>query len=197
MKIRAALALALFGIALLVVPATRAVAQEEVSEVDPTLTGYYVAVSVGGALEQFSGINDYDNGFGGDFSAGYRASEYLSVELQAQFFENFAVERAPNNEIDVWLTTIDFKLHFPFGRIEPYLTYGGGVMGIDSTSNAPGGAGRFQRADIVFKGGGGLAYQLTDSVSLYTVATYALPIGSARKYEHAAFTVGAVYKWPE
>ena len=130
---------AALGLAILLAGAPAIAEDEEEFEIDPTIFGYYVAISGGGALEQFSGVNGFDDGFGGGASFGYRAGEYASIEVQAEFLENFDTRRgAFSNEVDLWLTTINFRLHFPMGRFEPYLTYGGGAIGVDSTG-APAG----------------------------------------------------------
>ena len=188
-----ALALASWlALAMLALPCG-AIAQDDDEGIDPTQSGYYVALSAGTALDQFSG-GDFDNGYGGGVLAGYRAGQYASVELEAQFLENFETRRGGNNEVDLWLATVNFRLHVPMGRFEPYLTYGVGALGAESTG-AP--AARMKRTDLAFKGGAGLAFFLSDDVSIFGAATYAVPLGSAKKFEHATFVVGAQYKWEE
>lgn len=179
--------------ALALAPGARAEDDEEEEEIDPTLSGYYLGVTAGTAIEQFSN-GDYDTGQGAGAFAGYRAGEFTSVELQAEFLENFETNRGTNNEVDLWLATLNFRMHIAMGRLEPYITYGAGALGVDSTGGA---AGRGKRADIVFKGGGGLAYHLSDALSVFGAATYALPLGSAKKYEHTSFVVGVQYKFEE
>jgi len=193
----------LLGIALALVAGSPALAQDDEEEIDATLPGWYVGASFGGAKDNFSQGITSSNAFGGDATFGYRASEYLSFEVQTEFLENFhARAQAPGqtrSEIDIWTSTLNFRLHFPIedSRIEPYMTYGVGVMDVETTGSTGTVLRPRNNTDMMLKAGAGDAYQLTNAVSLYAAGTYALPLGNIKQFDHIAFTGGILYKFED
>lgn len=199
MKARAVL----LGFALVVATSSPSFAQDDEEEIDPTLTGWYVGAGIGGSKDNFSDGLTSDNAFAGDISFGFRASEWLSVEMQTQFLENFyARAELPGesrSEVDIWTSTLNFRLHFPMedSRIEPYMTYGVGVMDVETTGNSPTVLRPRNNTDMVLKAGGGVAYQIDNALSVYVAGTYALPLGNIKQFDHMAFTAGFLYKFED
>ena len=194
----------LLGFALVFAASSPSFAQDDdEEEIDSTLTGWYIGAGAGGALENFSDGISSGNAYGGDISFGYRASRWVSFEMQTQFLENFdAKGSAPgisDSEVDVWTSTLNFRLHFPIeeSQIEPYMTYGVGVMDVETTGSSPTALRPRNNTDMVLKGGVGVAYQIDNALSVYTAGTYALPLGNIKQFDHAAITFGFLYKFED
>jgi opacity protein-like surface antigen len=193
----------LLGFALVVAASSPSFAQDDEEEIDSTLTGWFVGGGVALTKDNFSDGITSSNGFGGDFTMGYRASEWLSLEIQTQFLENFHAQAEfvgqNRSEVDIWTSTLNFRLHFPMedSRIEPYMTYGVGVMDVETTGNSPTVLRPRNNTDMVLKAGGGVAYQVDNAVSVYVAGTYALPLGNIKQFDHIAFTAGFIYKFEE
>jgi len=193
----------LLGFAIAVAASSPSLAQDDEEEIDPTLTGWYVGAGIGGSKDNFSDGITSSNAFAGDASFGFRASEWISVEMQTQFLENFhARAEQPGDsrsEVDIWTSTLNFKLHFPMeeSRIEPYMTYGVGVMDVETTGKRPTVLRPRNNTDMVLKAGGGVAYQIDNALSVYAAGTYALPLGNIKQFDHLAFTAGFLYKFED
>lgn len=191
----------LLGVALVFVTGSQAMAQDEDEAVDATLTGWYVGGSATGAPENFSRGVDSTSGFGGGITVGHRASEFLSFELEMSWLDHFKAKPQAagqtKSDIDIWESTINFRMHFPIedSPIEPYITYGVGMMDIETRDNANQPLGRINHSDLMIKGGAGVSYQVDNALSLFAAGTYVLPLGNIKEFDHAAFSVGFLYKF--
>ena len=159
-------------------------------EIDPTLLGPYVGVGFGGAFENFGGHIQADDSIASNFVLGYRGSEFISIEFAFDFMESF--DLTSSDDIELWTSTIDFRVHVPVGRVEPFLTYGAGVIGAEGSGAAPG---RFDEVDFVVRGGGGVAFQVTNAISVYASAVYNFPVNTAAHFDHTTAMVGVLYKF--
>ncbi|MEE3331751.1 MAG: porin family protein [Myxococcota bacterium] len=197
MKVRALL----LGFALVFVTGSQAIAQDEDEAVDTTLTGWYVGGSATGAVENFSGGVDSTSGVGGGITVGHRASEFLSFELEMSWLDRFkAKPQAPGqrkSKIAIRESSLNFRVHFPTedSQWEPYITYGVGIMDIETGDDANTPLGRINHSDLMVKGGAGVSYQVDNALSLFAGGTYVLPLGNIKEFDHAAFSVGFLYKF--
>lgn len=199
MKVRALL----LGCALVFATGSQAIGQDDDEPVDPTYAGWYFGGSATGAIENFSeGIRSTGGG-GGGFTVGHRASEFLSFELEMSWLQDFTVKaQAPGqskSELDIWESTLNFRVHFPIedSQWEPYITYGVGMMDVETrvSASSPQALGGLNRSDLIVKGGGGVSYQVDNALSLFAGGTYVLPLGNIKEFDHAAFSVGFLYKF--
>jgi len=163
--------------------------EDEEYGVDPTLTGPYVGGSLGATINNFDGPGDYSPPLLTSLILGYRGSEYISLESE---FEWLGVGPTAEGDFEGWFASLGFRVHFPIGRIEPYLTYGGGVLNV---KNELSGAGRLDRTDFAMTGGGGLAFQFDDQISFFAEGVYTWPIGGVQGYDFGAVRFGLLYKF--
>jgi len=178
--------------------ASPAVAQDDEEEfVDPTLRGFYLATSIGAGFDNFKGAAGavpFDSSVAWDATVGFRFNRFISLELEYDRKDTFDDEVAGSDRVDIWTTGLNFRVHVPMGRIEPYLTYGAGVLNAESSGSgavvAP-----FDRTDAMFMVGGGVQYHLTNALSIYSDAGYVRPIGNARDYGNAEVGIGVMYKF--
>jgi hypothetical protein len=185
--------LAAFAVSLLL--ATPGSAQDdEEYPVDPTLEGIYIGSSMGASWDKFdtSGVSgDFGTSMISSLILGYRASEYLSTEIEFEWLSGF---RSGDDELDGWLTSLGFRVHFPIGQIEPYLTYGGAILHIDGRGATLGTVGA---TDFAITGGGGLAYHWTDQFSVFAEGIYTWPIGGVEGFDHGSLRFGLLYKFAQ
>ena len=169
-----------------------AFAQDDEEEIDPTLEGVYLGAAVGAGFEQFDGAIDYTTSPVTSVLLGYRASEYISIETEVDYFNGYSQKPIERDDIVMWMWTLNFRVHIPLGRFEPYLKYGGGVLDVDGSRGT---TATINSMDAAFVGGGGLAYHWTDSLSMYAEATHALAVGAVDGFDNTSVRFGFIYKF--
>jgi len=180
--------------------ATPVVAQDDDEEypIDPTLTGPYLGASMGVAFDSFSSVAELEAL--GDFGPsqlsslilGYRGGEYVSLEAEFEFLSGF---RSGQDEVDGWMTSLGFRIHVPLeSRIEPYLTYGAGVLHMEGLGAT---AGVIDATDFALNVGGGVAYQWTDRFSVFAEGLYVYPISGVDGFNQGSLRFGLLYKFIE
>jgi opacity protein-like surface antigen len=169
-----------------------AAAQDEEFEIDPTLTGLYIGGSVGPAWDNFDLENDFGTAGVSSLILGYRGSEYISIESEFEWTPNSF--DSGGEDIDTWMASLGFRIHFPIGRIEPYLTYGGGILHVDGRGPQ---FGSIDKLDFAINGGAGVAYQWTERVSLFAESIYTWPISNVSGFDHVSLRFGLLYKFTD
>ena len=164
---------------------------DEEYPVDPTLPGIYVGGSLGAAIENFSDPGDFSPPLLTSLILGYRGSEYISLESEFEWLSGY---RAGDEEVDGWMTSLGFRVHFPIGQLEPYLTYGGAILHMEGIGAT---LGTIDSTDFAITGGAGLAYQWTDHFSVFAEGIYTWPIGGVEGFDNGSLRFGLLYKFAE
>lgn len=162
--------------------------------IDPTLVGIYVGGSLGASVDNFKDSGDFAPPLLTSLILGYRGSEYISLESE---FEWLGVGSTSSGDFEGWLASLGFRVHIPLGRIEPYLTYSGGVLNVRGSGGSSGSGGRVDSTDFAITGGGGVAFQLDDNVSLFAEGLYTWPISGVQGYDYGSVRFGVLYKFSE
>ena len=167
-------------------------AQDDDAEypVDPTLPGLYIGSSIGSSWARFDPRGNFGPSLLTSYILGYRASEYISLETEFEWLNGWTDDM----RIKGWITSLGFRVHVPIGRIEPYLTYGGAILHVEGRRTT---LGRVDASDFAMLGGGGLAYQLNDELSLFAEGVYTRPISGVKGFDHASLRLGLLYKFGE
>jgi opacity protein-like surface antigen len=182
---------ALAGSLLFASPALAQDDEEEEYPIDPTLTGVYLGASMGVAWDDFREAGEFSPSQLSSLIVGYRGSEYISLESEFEWLAGF---QRKDEEIDGWMTSLGFRVHFPIGRLEPYLTYGAGILHVEGRGAS---LGRVNATDFAFLGGGGLAFQWTDRFSIFAEGMYTYPISGVQRFDHGSLRFGLLYKLSE
>jgi opacity protein-like surface antigen len=161
-------------------------------EIDPTLVGIYLGGSVGPAWDNFDLSGDFGTAGLASVILGYRGSEYISIESEFEWTPNSF--NSDGGDIDTWMASLGFRIHFPIGRIEPYLTYGGGILHVDGRGPQ---FGSIDKLDFAINGGAGVAVQWTERVSLFAESIYTWPISNVSGFDHVSLRFGLLYKFTE
>jgi opacity protein-like surface antigen len=169
--------------------------EEEEFPVDPTLTGPYIGASMGVGWENFDssirGPGEFGPSAVSSLILGYRGGQYVSLESEFELLSGF---KSGQEEIDGWMTSLGFRVHVPVGKVEPYLTYGGGVLHFEGRGAT---LGTIDETDFAMFGGGGIAYQWSDYLSLFAEGIYTWPISDLDGFDHGTLRFGLIYKFIE
>jgi opacity protein-like surface antigen len=148
-------------------------------------SGFYLTAYVAGAAEMIRGtggrgFEDWSIGAGG--IAGYRATEWVSLELQGEWINGFEGsnglqpgELTVPEVVDQYLATANAKLSLPFwGRFQPFAKYGLGA----TVAKGRGNVGDFSTDDVVsgfaMRFGGGIDVYATPNIAFTLAADYVL-----------------------
>jgi hypothetical protein len=105
---------ALAGSLLFASPALAQDDEEEEYPIDPTLTGVYLGASMGVAWDDFREAGEFSPSQLSSLIVGYRGSEYISLESEFEWLAGF---QRKDEEIDGWMTSLGFRVHFPRWRV--------------------------------------------------------------------------------
>jgi hypothetical protein len=172
--------------------------------------GMFIGVTGGYAGENFSDrpVEDITDIFGANTSAsaddtwsvkgrgGYRCHPRYSVGVTFEYFGGFDTEWSGDDgrgsdDIGIFTVTADIKGYLLTGRYQPYLLFGGGVMGVDTRVSNRSRGGVIQSRDpkdFTFRFGGGLDLYATEHVVVNVDANYLVPLGSVSGTQ--VYTVG-------
>lgn len=167
---------------------------DEEYTVDPTLVGVYLGGSMAAGWDNFDPVGTLDD-FGPSMVSslilGYRGSEYISIESEFEWLSGF---RAGQDELDGWMTSLGFRVHFPIGQLEPYLTYGGAILHVEGLGST---LGTINDTDFAITGGAGLAYHWTDRFSVFAEGLYTWPVRGLAGFDYGSLRFGLLYKFAE
>ncbi len=151
--------------------------------------GGYLGLGGAFALENFRDEGDQDDSASIAFRAGYRGYPWLAVELLGEVLTAFDDSSQQGNDVKGFVVTVNAKAIAPLGRVEPWLMAGIGFLDIDADRRSG------RRDDFAFRSAAGLDVYLTPSWALYGEASYLLPTGEVKRYEHATFGGGILYRF--
>lgn len=160
-------------------------------------SGWYVGIGGHASIEQFDEDSFRDSG-GFDALAGYRLTRNVAVEAQLDWNSDFSdrghftgtcnsqtgpVTCQGDLTFDVLTVTANAKALLPFGRVQPFVLIGGGVM------RAAEGAFQSQSdgdvdAGYVARLGGGVDLYATRRLLLSLGAIYVLPTGTVSDLQY-------------
>lgn len=155
--------------------------------------GFYGAFGFTVAHEDFddTGGANIGTAIGVNFAAGLRGSDYAAFEVEVDWVDAFEIDGG--GEVETLAVMLNAKLHFPLGRIEPFLFYGAGALIVDppSCGNAPSGfACGDRRSDLAIQGGGGVDIYLNSSWALTGDVAYVAPFQGVDGLRHVSATFG-------
>jgi opacity protein-like surface antigen len=172
--------------------------------------GMFFGVSGAYAGENFSNrpMKDFVDVFGAGTSAtaddswsvkgrgGYRCNPRFSVGATFEYFGGFdtdwsGAKGTGSDDIDVFAVTADIKGFLLTGRYQPYLLFGGGVMGASTKLSDPARPQVTQSRDpkdFVFRFGGGFDFFATEHVVVNIDVNYLAPLGDISGIQ--IYTVG-------
>lgn len=150
--------------------------------------GAYAALNGVYAVELFDDVPSslVDNGVGVSARLGYRFGPVLAVEGQVDWSGDFV--DCCGADVTQTLITLNGKLYFPVGRIQPYGLVG---VGVDFAKASPGS----DEEDFVAKLGGGLDLYFTEQLGLLAEVTYNLPTGDLDEAEYLSIGWGLFYRF--
>jgi opacity protein-like surface antigen len=187
------------ALALLLLPALPARAEETAgADEDPwARPGLYGAAGGTFGFQLFEGSlgtagveGEANNSQGFELRFGYRAHPYVAAEFELDILDGFNGEVGPiDTAIDILSTTFSAKGFLPIGRFHPYLTLGGGVMGVDAGNEILVDDG----TSAVLRVGGGMDVYVTDNFAVYLGYHYLLPFGDNHGLDVYAIHFGIQY----
>jgi opacity protein-like surface antigen len=161
--------------------------------------GFYAGIGLNYYRQDFDGdLGDELDGdaWGFNLRAGYRFIPFLAAELHYEYASDFGVDALGGRiQIDTNLVTADLKAIVPFGRFQPYVGGGAGILAASTSSS-----GTF--ADLDFSGPefagrifGGVDVFLTRSLSIFAEADYVLPAGTLDDLRYVSPSFGLRYSF--
>jgi hypothetical protein len=151
--------------------------------------GGYLGLGGAFALENFDIAGDQDDAASISFRGGYRGLSWLAVEFLGEVLTTFDGSDSVDNDVKGFSVTVNGKLVAPLGRVEPWVMAGIGFLDIDEDRR------RNRQDDFVFRSAAGLDVYLTRNWALYTEAAYFLPTGEVKRYDHATFGGGLLFRF--
>ena len=156
--------------------------------------GVQLALGAHYAFEDFSRgeVRDAEGTAGGSVRLGLRLHRNFSLDANIEFNPNFQVTPHHDDDYDT-VETIAFapaaRGILPFGRFEPYLSLGFGLIVIDN--KAP----KSERVDGAARFGGGIDIHVTEAFGVTVGAAYMLPISHLNGFKHATVGGGLFYRF--
>lgn len=150
--------------------------------------GGYIGLGGSFAAENFSAIGNQDDGSSVLFRAGYRGYPFLAVEFLGEVLPHFEGSDPFDNDVSGFAVTVNAKVLWPLGRIEPYAMVGIGILDIDQDL-------RHREDDFAFRGAAGVDFYLTPRWALYGEASYLLGTGDVSDFDYATFGGGLLFRF--
>ena len=133
----------------------------------------------------FSDPDGYDNSFGFNVRAGYRAQDHFAAEFQYEYVNGF--DRAETS-IRTHVFTANAKVPLTTGRFQPFLGYGLGLM-----SASQGGA---SELNFAMRASGGIDIYINNNWMVQLESSYVFPIGDVRGLDYVtAGFLGIAYRF--
>ena len=193
------------GTAIVLLMATPASVQAERSR-DFAHTGPYLGV--GGLLSALPYADhripgDWDHSLGVSGRIGYRFHRHFSAELEARWHDDFDSDPSRAGDtisasLEPVVFTVNAKVHFMLGRIQPYLLAGyGGMTGrVEIVDTAGGGTSDTERYwDYALRFGGGFDVYVTEHIVVNTEVGYVYPRGEVNDFDQLSFGWGLEYRF--
>lgn len=172
---------------LLDLPAVAASApQEEAEEIEFERSAFYLGVAGSFGHPYVVDQSDFDDAWGFDILAGYRAQDHFAIEGEFEAFWNFQGD----GNIQTWAVTLNVKVpFFATRRFQPFLKYGMGFMRAEQD--------KFNRkgTDFTMRMGGGLDVYATDHFGVNTTLDYVRGFGEVRDYRYMSLRLGVFYRF--
>lgn len=186
---------------LLLLAPTMATAQDDEEFTEP---GWYLTAYVAGGTEMFrhTGGQSFDDwSIGAGALAGYRANEWISLELQAEWMDGWDGKRIPPggqtvaSVVDSYVATANAKVSLPiWGRFQPFAKYGMGAM----VAKGRGAIGHFVKdrteSSFAMRFGTGMDAWITPNVGLTVGVDYVF-VDQSLKLDYLPVYGGVTYKF--
>jgi opacity protein-like surface antigen len=156
--------------------------------------GIQLALGAHYAIEDFSRgeVLDAEGTAGGNVRLGFRLHRNLSVDANVDFNPSFDATFHGDTSYDT-VETIAFTAAargiLPFGRFEPYLSLGFGLIVVDH--KAP----KSEKVDGAARFEGGIDIHITEAIGVNLRAGYMLPISHLNGFKHAMAGAGLFYRF--
>ena len=159
-------------------------------------TGPYGSFSGAYAFEDWNQSNNEtpaDDTFGFNLRLGARISEWVAVELQLEYFDDFFPDDRPDySTVSVFANTRVYPLS---GRLQPYAIGGLGIISTVVDHREPGSSYGRSTADWGFRFGAGVDFYYTDHIALTVEGAYILTVGEVKDTDHVSMGVGILYRF--
>jgi hypothetical protein len=149
--------------------------------------GGYVGIGGHAAFENFDIPGRQDDAAGLVFRGGFRAYEWLAIELLGEILSTFEDDSSRRNDVTGFSVTFSAKLIAPLGRVEPWAMAGLGFLGVDEDRRGG------RRDDLALRPAAGVDVYITPHWAVYGEAAYMLPTGDVRDYHYGSIGGGILY----
>jgi opacity protein-like surface antigen len=201
-------------------------ADDEVDEDDFARRGWLVGVGGSYAFESFEDDAEadfqrdlppppgdapvalsVDNSFGFNGRVGYRCHRYFSAEVEVEWLDGFSADLTETGfpqlakvGFEPVVVTANAKGYLPFGRYQPFLLVGAGVMTADIKLRDPvgltgTGVESTSANEFAWRFGGGIDFYATEHVVVSVGADYVLPFGELDALDYITVTWGLQYRF--
>jgi len=170
--------------------AAPAFAQDDEEEIDYVRTGFYLGANVAFGDSHFRDGPNFGSAWGYKLLAGYRAQDHFSFEAEYERFSHF-LTRTNGRRMEIQTNAISLNSKIPFftGPLQPYLKYGiGGLIVDNEVTNADGG-------DFMMRFGAGLDVYFSDHIALNTAVDYVRGFGDVRDQRYLSLSTGISYRF--
>ena len=129
--------------------------------------------------------NSYDNSFGFNVRAGYRAQDHFAAEFEYEYVNGF--DRT-DTSIRTHVFTANAKLPFTTGRFQPFLGYGLGFMSASQAGASD--------LNFAMRAYGGIDIYIDNNWMVQLESSYVFPIGNVRGLDYVtAGFLGVAYRF--
>lgn len=159
--------------------------------------GFYAGIGLSYYRQDFKGeLGDRLDGdaWGFNLRAGYRFLPFLAAELHYEYADDFGVD-ALGGRIDITtnVVTANLKAIAPFGRFQPYVAGGVGIMNASTSRSGIFLPIDYDGTEFAGRISGGIDVFLTTSLSVFAEADYVLPAGSLDDLRYVSPSFGLRY----
>jgi opacity protein-like surface antigen len=159
--------------------------------------GFYLGVGLSYYRQNFKGdLGDELDGqaWGFNLRGGYRFLPYLAAELHYEYASDFGVEALGGRiGIDTNVVTANLKAIAPFGRFQPYVGGGVGIMVASTSSSGIFADEDFEGPEFAGRVFGGIDVFLTQALSIFAEADYVMPTGTLDDLRYISPSFGLRY----
>jgi hypothetical protein len=151
-------------------------------------TGLWIGAQGTYGLENWSIHQDKaTDAYGFDFLLGYRVSEWVGVEIDIGYLNNFT--RHSLTTQGVVTSMVKAKVYPLSGRYQPFISLGIGAFSGVGDSNVE------NQTDWATKTGLGMEIYVTRNWAVNAEATYVWTLGDVRDLDYASFGLGFIYRF--
>ncbi len=191
-----ALRILLLGL-ILCLPGAGALAQDEGEEAPDYLrAGWYAAVSGVYVVENWTGTNDdagADDSQGFNLRVGSRFSEWVSLEIEFEWIDDFFPDE--RQDFEIVSGSVNTRVYPLGGRFQPFALAGLGIVSTVVDHRDRNSSIRQSNADWGFRAGGGLDAYVTEQIAISTEATYVWTVGDVIDVDHVSIGLGILYRF--